>query len=114
MIIFAYTECGLSIEQFFRLSWYEWSLEIEKVSVRIKRDHDIWEGQASLMRENMALLANINRDSKKKGTPFKGSDFIKLSFDKNEEEIEKYAKLTPEEVERLHPKTLPKLKKIGK
>lgn len=114
MIIFAYTECGLSIERFFQLSWYEWSLEVEKVTIRNKKRHEEWEGHASLTREFMALMAEINRNPKKRATPFKGSEFIKLSFDKDEEEIEKQgSKLTPEQVEKMHPKKLPKLKKIG-
>ncbi len=98
MVAFAYSECGLSIEQFFRLSWYEWSLEILRVKARRKRDFTVWEGQASLIREHMALMANFNRDTKKRPQPFKGSDFIKLSFDEKEEEQERKI-MSPEEVE---------------
>lgn len=113
MIAFAYTECGLSIERFFRLSWYEWSLEIEKVSNRRKRDFEIWEGQASLFRNLMATVMNSSGKSYKKHIDAK--DLMRLSFDKDEQEIEKdVTKLTPEQVEQLHPKELPKLKKLGK
>lgn len=97
MIMFAYTECGLSIERFFELSWYEWSLEIEKVRIRKDRDFDIWEGQASLMRNFMALFANANRG--KNTPPFKPTDFIRLSFDNIEEEKRGTEKLSPEQVQ---------------
>lgn len=43
------------------------------------------------------------RDSKTKPTPFKETDLIKLSFDKDEETLKP---MTPEEVEELFPKTL--------
>lgn len=113
MIIFAYTECGLSIEEFFRLSWYEWSLEVEKVSRRRKHDYDIWEGQASLFRELMATVMNSSGKSYKKHIDPK--DLIHLSFDKvDETKKEAVTKLTPEEVLKIHPEKLPKLKKIGK
>ena len=113
MISFAYTECGLSIDEFFSLSWYEWSLEIERVHVRNKRDFEIWEGQASLFRNLMATVMNSSGKSYKKHIDAK--DLMRLSFDKDEQEIEKdVTKLTPEQVEKLHPKTLPKLKKLGK
>lgn len=39
-------------------------------------------------RELYALLCNINRDAKKKPTPFKGTDFLKLSFDGTQEQIQ--------------------------
>lgn len=48
-------------------------------------------------------MINYLRDSKTKPTPFKETDLIKLSFDK-EDEVAK--PLTPEEVEQLFPKTL--------
>jgi len=107
MLAFAYAECGLSVEEFFDLSFYEWSLEIHKVLTRRERDHTIWEGHASLHREVMALLANVNRDSKTKPTPYKGSDFMKLSYDSDEVDEQKKI-MTPEEVEAKFPKFLKK------
>lgn len=104
MLAFAYAECGLSVEKFFELSFYEWSLEIHKVLTRRERDHTVWEGHASLHREVMALLANVNRDSKTKPTPYKGSDFMKLSYDTDEEAKNK--RMTPEEVDAKFPKLL--------
>lgn len=96
MIAFAYTECGLSIEAFFRLSWYEWSLEVEKVNISRKKEHRIWEGQASLTRDFMALFANANRG--KSTPPFKGSDFIKLSFDEPEDGKRGTEYISPDQV----------------
>jgi hypothetical protein len=43
------------------------------------------------------------RDSKTKPAPFKETDLIKLSFDEDEKELKP---MTPEEVEKLFPKTL--------
>lgn len=49
-------------------------------------------------------MINYMRDPKTKPTPFKESDLIKLSFDKDEDKKE--IPMTPEEVEKLFPKTL--------
>lgn len=51
------------------------------------------------------LMVNYMRDSKTKPTPFKETDLIKLSFDKDDEPMKP---MTPEEVEQLFPKTLKK------
>jgi hypothetical protein len=101
MLAFAYTECGLSIDQFFKLSWYEWSLEIEKVSKRYENDNKAWESNAVLAREIMALLYNPYRA---KGSPYKsGKELLPLSFDKKDSEP---VIMAPEEVEKKFPKTL--------
>jgi hypothetical protein len=98
MIKFAYVDCGLSIDEFYNLSFYEWALEVERVKRKSELLNIKWEGEASLFRELMALLANINRNPKKTPTPFEGKDFIPLSFDKPKE---KYVsrQMTPEEVD---------------
>ena len=96
MVEFAYVQCGLSIDEFYNLSFYEWNLEVQRVHKRLKDGHSKWEGQASLIREFMALMANINRNAKKQPVPFTGSDFIKLSFDKKDDQPKL---LTQEEVE---------------
>jgi len=87
MLAFAGIECNLSVEQFFALSFYEWSIEVHRVKVRRKREHEIWEGNAALAGEVMALIANVNRDAKKKPVPFSRKDFIRLSFDPPEKQI---------------------------
>ncbi len=79
------------------MSYYEWSLEIYKARKRHEADHHKWESNAAFVREIMALIANVNRDSKKKPLPYDGSDFIRLSFDKKEDQKSKA--MTPEEVE---------------
>lgn len=100
MIMFAYTECGLSLEQFFELSWYEWSLEIERVRVRKKRDSDIWEGNAVLTGELMALIANVNRDPKKRANAYMRTDFFVLSFDdKKLIEDRRFTAVEPDKIE---------------
>lgn len=102
MVEFAYTECGLSIEQFFKLSWYEWSLEIEKVNLRRKRDNDKWEQDALLARMTMAVIYNMA--GKVSSKHLTGKDFIELSFDK--ETTVQARVMTPEEVERKFGKNL--------
>jgi hypothetical protein len=98
MIKFAYVECGLSIDEFYNLSFFEWGLEIERVKHRAEEGKIKWESIAALFREFMALIANINRDRKKTPTPFEGKDFIKLSFDKPKQVYES-RQMTPEEVD---------------
>lgn len=98
MVEFAYVDCGLSVDEFYGLSFYEWKLEISRVKRKDKLVSAEWEGQAMLFRELMALTANINRNSKKTPTPFEGKDFIRLSFDPEKEE-KGSRKLTQEEVD---------------
>ncbi len=96
MIEFAYVQCGLSIDEFYNLSLYEWSLEVLRVKNKIKAENTKWESHAVLVREFMALMANINRNPKKVPTPYKSTDFIRLSFD---EPDDKPKMLSNEELE---------------
>lgn len=85
MLAFAYAECGLTVDQFFNLSFYEWSLEIYKVRKRHEKIKEKWESDAAFVREIMALM--VNTTPREKGArQVKGTDFIKLSFDKVETE----------------------------
>lgn len=97
MLTIAYVDCGLSVEQFYDLSFYEWGLEILKLKKRSKAELIDWESNAVLFRELMALIANVNRNPKRRALPYEGSDFIRLSFDKPKEEESRL--MTPEEVE---------------
>lgn len=104
MLTIAYTEMGLSVEEFERLSWYEWGLECLKLKKKNESQVQLW-----AFREFMALMANINRDEKKKREPFKGSDFFKLSFDRQEPEDKPVTReLTPEEIDKKFGKFLKK------
>ena len=58
------------------------------------------------LRKIWVLMVNYIRDSKIKPTAFKETDLIKLSFDADEEEEVKKEMLTPEEVEKMFPKTI--------
>lgn len=114
LVAFAYSECGLSIDQFLSLSWYEWSLEIYKVKNRRKREFEEWEKQAVFVREQMALIANTNRDPKRTPRPYKGSDFFPLSFD-DLKEIEVVKKRqTPEEVDARLSRYVKNAEKVNK
>ncbi len=94
MIAFGYTECGLSIDQFFMLSFYEWSLEVEKVRRRNERDFNIWEGHAALSRQLMAAVMNSAGKSYKKLVDPR--ELISLSFDKAEKQAERVPKTDKE------------------
>jgi hypothetical protein len=113
MVEFAYVECGLSVDEFYDLSFYEWALEVRRVKRKAELLSIKWEGQASLFRELMALLANINRNPKKSPSPFEGKDFIPLSFDKPKE---KYVskQMTQDEVDARIKKLESKIKKNGR
>lgn len=101
MLAFAYAECGLNIEQFFKLSWYEWSLEVYKVKQKRVLETRIWEGHAVLIRELAAVVMNSAGKSYKK--IFEGKELMPLSFDK----IEKVEETrTDEEILSKYPKTL--------
>lgn len=56
------------------------------------------------IRKIWVLMINYMRDSKIKPAPYKETDLIKLSFDKDEEDQQK--PLTAEEVEKMFPKEL--------
>jgi hypothetical protein len=81
MLKFAYVDCGLSVDEFYGLSFYEWQLEVSRVKRKAELMNAEWESHAMLFRELMALTANINRNPKRTPTPFEGKYFIRLSFD---------------------------------
>lgn len=91
MLAFAYAECGLTVDEFFKLSLYEWSLEIYKVRKRQEHLKDKWESDAAFVRELLAAVYNTAGKSYKR--EFKNTDFIKLSFD-NKEEVKATEPLT--------------------
>lgn len=77
----AVRELGMAPEKFWDLLWADWMLYVSHIQAqqeKRKQDHEL---QVELTRQLMALTANINRDSKKKPTPFEGRDFFKLSYD---------------------------------
>jgi hypothetical protein len=72
---------GLSPETFWRLTWYEWGLYILRLyeeSEKRNADHEIL---MALNGDLMALIANVNRDPKKRVNAFSRNDFYKLTFD---------------------------------
>ena len=95
---------NLSIEEFFQLSWFEFGLHVKRNYKRQENNNLREEFEWLRIRKIWVLMINYMRDSKTKPTPFKETDLIKLSFDKDEEAKEK--PMTPEEVEKLFPKTL--------
>ncbi|MEB3210264.1 MAG: hypothetical protein VKL39_02870 [Leptolyngbyaceae bacterium] len=95
MVAFAVTECGLSVDEFMNLSWFEWSLELIKVKNRYKKEFENWEWDWARTRSLWHIL--INSNSKQK---YKPEDLIKLSFDKKEKK-KKEERLKPKQVKEL-------------
>lgn len=102
---FAFIELGISLEDFFSLSWYEFNLHVMRYEENEKEKHHLQEMEWARIRKIWVLMINYIRDHKSKPLPFKETDLIQLSFDKEPEELKP---LTPDEVESMFPKTLTK------
>lgn len=87
---FAVVHLELSPKAFWRLSWYEWGLYLQRHNHRIEKENADWENGWQQARIIMTMLHNANFKGRKKVT-----DFIKLSFDKPEKVS---VPITPEEV----------------
>lgn len=79
--------CGLSPDEFWRLSWFEWQLYMIRLHER-RREKEI---DHHLMR---MVASTVNNAFGGKAKP---EDYIRLSFDKEE----KPRVMTPEEVDQL-------------
>lgn len=99
----------MSVDEFFSLSWFELSLMVQRYENQEEEKKLVQELEWARIRKIWVLMINYMRDSKTKPAPFKETDLIKLSFDKDDEEQKP---LTPEEVEALFPKEL-KINKNG-
>lgn len=71
MLVFGVTELGLSIDEFYGLSWYEWSLLVERNKRKNERDYDMW-------RQIICLLYNPYRGDNE---ALKPEDVIRLRTD---------------------------------
>lgn len=92
-------EIGLMPNEFYELSLYEWMLFIDRHNRNLERTKLDEEIKLHHTWELIAAIYNTVRDSKKKPEPYQRKDFIKLSFDKEEEKEEiKSVPLTPDEV----------------
>lgn len=75
----AHIELGMSSEEFWKLTWYEWGLWcLRIVDQRRKRNEDR-ELSIEMTRSIMTLQANIHRG--KRARPYEKTDFFKLSYD---------------------------------
>ena len=73
----------MSSKKFWKLSFYDWSLWIQRIKtihVRRKEDKELL---IELERNSMALLANLNTG--KSQAAYSGTDFYKLSYDQKSE-----------------------------
>ena len=77
----AVTDLGLSPEQFWRLTWYEWGMYCLKLYKDSKKMLAQRELSIDLTRHFMALFANSNKERHQ--TPFTPQDFLwRLSYDR--------------------------------
>lgn len=77
----AVTDMGLSPQEFWRLTWYEWGLYCLRLYKESKKMLAQRELSIDLTRHFMALFANANRA--KNQAAFAPTDFLwKLSYDK--------------------------------
>jgi hypothetical protein len=72
---------GLSPEEFWNLTWYDWVMYMYRFYKENERRLSDQELVVSLNGDLMALIANVNRDDKKRPTPFSKHDFYKFSED---------------------------------
>ena len=91
------------------MSLYEWCLEVERYVRKEKKEMELrWVHTRAIIAE----IYNVNRDTTKKPTPFKGSDFIRLSFD-DVEEVKEVEEDGAEYFRRMKLKAGTKFKKDG-
>jgi hypothetical protein len=93
----------MSAEVFWSLGWYDLNLWVEKIIEDRKRRNEDRELTMEMTRQMMCLFANANRG--KDAPVFKPNDFIRLSYDKEEEEVKVDAKELEERLDKF-PKTL--------
>lgn len=101
MLTYAYSNCGVSIDEFSELSFYEWGLLMERSRVKL-------ELQAGFTGDIVAMIANTMRDHKKKPEPFKREDFYPFISDKNDSKVSEA--MNPEDVEKKFGKLKSKIK----
>jgi len=94
LLEFAVVDMELSPAEFWDLSWHEWGLFVMRYNKQVEKEKAAWENQWHQFR--MLLTLTNNAHFKK---ALKPTDFIKLSFDK--EDVKKVSvPLSPEEVEK--------------
>ncbi len=82
MLEIGVSELGLSPDEFWELSWYEWGLYILRQKKRIEHESFSHETGWEQTRQLWATLININSP---KGKGVKPTDLIKLSWDKDKD-----------------------------
>jgi len=83
---------------FWSLTWWDWNLWVEKIRADRERRQQDRELKMEMTRQFMCLFANVNRDSKTKPTPFEPTDFMRLSYDKDDEEKQAEKKISLKDV----------------
>lgn len=90
-------EVGLSPNEFWDLSWYEWGLYLLRHKKKSEKEFALHERSWEQTRIMWATLININSS---KGKGVKPKDLIELSYDKKEPELPKFGDV----VKRFKPK----------
>lgn len=79
----AVSELGMSPKKFWKLSFYDWSLWINRIQNLQKKRNQDQELLIMLQRDWFALYANSNKS--KNDEPYDPSDFYTLSTDEKQE-----------------------------
>lgn len=78
-MVSAVVHFGLSIDEFWDLSWYEWSLYTERFEVKTRAENNIIEHQWQMTRIMWATIMNRWRSQGER--TYRPEDLIRLSFD---------------------------------
>jgi hypothetical protein len=107
-----FIECGVGIEEFWKMTWYETNLYLLRLHEQRKKETTTNEMHWDMTRRIMATVINMSGKTIK--TAVKPQDIMSLSTDEEEENV-KPRMYTPEEVDRMVAEIAPKaLKKNGK
>jgi hypothetical protein len=74
-------DLGLSPDEFWDLSFFEWSLYVLRYKRQQEQKKERYEHDWSIARVMWATLCNLHRDPKKHPAAYEPKDLIKLSFD---------------------------------
>lgn len=96
----AVTELGMDPEKFWRLTFYEWSLWMERIKILNDKDRRREDLAIELERGTMALLAHLHGNKN-----VTRQDFYKLSYDEVTTQVEVTA-------ERMFPALVDRFKNI--
>jgi len=97
------TELGMSSEVFWSLGWHDVNLWVEKIIEDRKRLNE--DRELTMEMTRLLLCQNYNMNRGKDAPKLEPQDFIRLSYDKEKEEVKIDAKELEQRLDKF-PKTL--------